>query len=285
MAVAHLQDAPRIAQHRARLELAEGDDLRDVVVPVFLLDVTDHLAAAGFAEVDIEVGHRHAFGIEETFEQQAQLDRIEIGDRQRPGDEAARARTTARPDGNVLVLGPFDEVGNDQEVAGKAHLVDDVDFELQPVEIDLALLVAHLAIGFEPGFQSLARIFFQRARLALEVAREAGQDRLAIGRRIGTALRHDERVLDRFGQVVEGLLHHVVGLDVTFGVRLGALLRIDMRRTGNAQHRVMRLVHVRLGEIGGIGGDQRQVACIGEIDQRLLRRVPRPRSPRRASSM
>ena len=281
VAVAHLQDAPRIAQHRARLELAEGDDLRDVVVPVFLLDVTDHLAAAGFAEVDIEVGHRHAFGIEEAFEQQAQLDRIEIGDRQRPGDEATRARTTARPHGDVVVLGPFDEVGNDQEVAGEAHLVDDVDFELQPVEIDLALLVAHLAIRFEPGFQSLARIFFQRARLALEVAREAGQDRLAVGRRIGTALRHDERVLDRFGQVVEGLFHHVVGLDVTFGVRLGALLRIDMRRAGNAQHRIMRLVHVRLREIGRISGDQRKVARIGEVDQRclgtFLDRVPAPR--------
>ena len=90
MAVAHLQYPPRIAQHRARLELAEGDDLRDVVVAVFLLDVTDHLAAAGFAEVDVEVGHRDAFGIEEAFEQQAELDRVEIGDRQRPGDKAAR---------------------------------------------------------------------------------------------------------------------------------------------------------------------------------------------------
>jgi hypothetical protein len=35
LAIAHLQDAARIAQHRARLHLAEGDDLRDVIVPVF----------------------------------------------------------------------------------------------------------------------------------------------------------------------------------------------------------------------------------------------------------
>ena len=199
MAVAHLQDAPRIAQHRARLELAEGDDLRDVVVAVFLLDVTDHLAAAGFAEVDVEVGHRDAFGIEEAFEQQAELDRVEIGDRQRPGDEAARPRTTPRSHGNIVVLGPFDEVGNDQEVARETHLVDDVDLELQPVEIDLAFLLAHLAIGREPRLQTLARIFLQRARLAFEVAREAGQDRLAIGRRIGAALRHHHGVLHRFG--------------------------------------------------------------------------------------
>src|SRR3546814_12889290 len=60
MAIAHLQDAPAIAQHRARLQFAEGDDLRDVIVPVLLLDITDHLAAPRFAEVDIEVRHRNA---------------------------------------------------------------------------------------------------------------------------------------------------------------------------------------------------------------------------------
>ena len=120
LAIAHLQHAPGILQHRARLQLAEGDDLRDRVAAIFLLDIADDLAAPGFAEVDIEVGHRHALGVEEAFEQQAQLDRIEIGDGQRPGDDATGARTAPRPDRNVLLLGPFDEVGDDQEVAGES---------------------------------------------------------------------------------------------------------------------------------------------------------------------
>src|SRR3546814_10904879 len=106
MAIAHLQDAPAIAQHRARLQFAEGDDLRDVIVPVLLLDITDHPAAPRFAEVDIAVRHRNAFGVEDAFEQQAQPDRIEISDRQRPGDQRARARTAPRPHRNILRLGP-----------------------------------------------------------------------------------------------------------------------------------------------------------------------------------
>ena len=53
-----------------------------------------------------------------------------------------------------------------------------------------------------------------------------------------------------------------------------------MRRAGDAQHRVVRLVHVRFGEIGGVGRHQRQVARIGEIDQcrfgALLGRIAAP---------
>ena len=117
LAVGHLQHAADVAQHAARLQRSEGDDLRDLVAAVALLHVVDHLAAAVLAEVDVEVGHRHAFGIEEALEQQAEADRIEIGDGQRIGDQRAGARAAARPDRNALRLGPFDEVGDDQEVA------------------------------------------------------------------------------------------------------------------------------------------------------------------------
>ena len=151
-----------------------------------------------------------------------------------------------------MILRPFDEVGNDQEVAGEAHLVDDVDFEFQPVEIDLPLFLAHLAIGLEPRFEALARVFLEHARLAFQIAREAWQNGIAIGWCVSAALSDHQRVLHRFGQIVEGLLHHVVGLDVAFGIGPSTLLRIDMRRAGDAQHRVVRLMHMRLGKIGRI---------------------------------
>ena len=94
--VGHLQHAPDVAQHAARLQRAEGDDLRDLVAAVALLHVVDHLAAAVLAEIDVEVRHRHALGIEEALEQQAEADRIEVGDRQRIGDQRAGARAAAR---------------------------------------------------------------------------------------------------------------------------------------------------------------------------------------------
>ncbi len=70
LAVGHLQHAADVAQHGARLQRAEGDDLRDLVGAVFLLDVADHLVAPVLAEVDVEVRHRHAVGIEEALEEQ-----------------------------------------------------------------------------------------------------------------------------------------------------------------------------------------------------------------------
>ena len=70
LAVGHLQDAAYVAQHRARLQRSECDDLCDLVASVFLLNVADHLVAALLAEVDVEIGHRHAVGVQEPLEQE-----------------------------------------------------------------------------------------------------------------------------------------------------------------------------------------------------------------------
>src|SRR6185436_2368449 len=92
-----------------------------------------------------------------------------------PCDQASGGRAPARPDRDALILGPVDEVGDDEEVPGEAHLVDDAELVAQP------LLVACLAerIGAEeaPGVQSLVE---PPARVALEHSFErlAGRDRI-----------------------------------------------------------------------------------------------------------
>jgi hypothetical protein len=118
LAVAAFEHPADVAQHAARLQGAEGDDLRDPVAAVALLDVGDHFVAPLLAEVDVEIRHRHALGIEEALEQEAEAHRIEIGDGERVGDQRARARAAARPDRNALRLRPLDEVGDDEEIAG-----------------------------------------------------------------------------------------------------------------------------------------------------------------------
>ena len=45
-----------------------------LVLAVLLLDVLDDLVAPVHAEVDVEVGHRHALGVQEALEQQLELD-------------------------------------------------------------------------------------------------------------------------------------------------------------------------------------------------------------------
>ena len=66
--IAVAEHAPRVAHHRLSRHGAVGDDLRDAVAPVFVRDIVDHAIAAVHAEVDVEVRHRDAFGIEETLE-------------------------------------------------------------------------------------------------------------------------------------------------------------------------------------------------------------------------
>ena len=63
-----------VAHDGARLHRAEGDDLRDVLAAVLAGDVVDDLAAPPLAEVDVDVGQRHALGVEEPLEDQVVLD-------------------------------------------------------------------------------------------------------------------------------------------------------------------------------------------------------------------
>ena len=131
-AIGVAQHAPDVPHHRLGGHAAVSDYLGYAVAPVGGGDVVDDLVAAIHAEVDIEVGHGHALGIEEALEQQLELDRIEIGDLQGIGHQRSGAGATPGADRDAMLLGPLDEVGDDQEVAGEIHLVDDPDFQFQP---------------------------------------------------------------------------------------------------------------------------------------------------------
>ncbi|MNT27983.1 hypothetical protein D3C72_1636380 [compost metagenome] len=87
------------------------------------------------AEVHVKVGHGHALRVQEALEQQVVVDRVQVGDLEHVGNERARARAPARPHRAAILLGPVDEVRHDQEVAGKPHLQDDAQLELQPLHV------------------------------------------------------------------------------------------------------------------------------------------------------
>ena len=135
LAIGHRQDPADIAQYRPRLQLSKGDDLRHPIAAVFLLDVADHLVAPVLAEIDIEIRHRNAFGVQKTLEQQTKAQWVEIGDRQRPGDNRASARAAPRPNRDALALGPLDKVGDDQKIAGKPHLDNRAELVFEPFAI------------------------------------------------------------------------------------------------------------------------------------------------------
>jgi hypothetical protein len=105
--IGQFQHAAHVAQHPARLQRSEGDDLRHLLAAVALLHIADHLVAPLLAEVDIEIRHRDAFGIEKALEQKAEADRIEVRDRERIGHERARTGAAARSHRNALRLSPI----------------------------------------------------------------------------------------------------------------------------------------------------------------------------------
>ncbi|MNM66909.1 hypothetical protein D3C81_784180 [compost metagenome] len=132
-------DPRHVAHHRLGGHGTEGDDLAHRIAPVGVGHVLDHPVAAIHAEVDVEVGHGNPFRVEETFEQQVVGQRIEVGDLQYVSHQGAGTRTPARAYRHAVVLGPLDEVHNDQEVTREAHLDDDIQLELQAIEVNLAL--------------------------------------------------------------------------------------------------------------------------------------------------
>ncbi len=202
LTVRHLQDPADVAQDAARLQRAEGDDLRHPIAPISFLYVVDDFVTPVLAEVDIEVRHRDAFGIEKSLEQQPEPDRIEIGDGERVGNERACARAAARPDWNALPLRPLDEIGNDEEVAGILHALDDAELEGQP----LVVLVDRVALSgavprkpqAETGLGGMAKFLHLIGLARVWSGRKARQDRRQLVRPKRTALRNldgrDERL-------------------------------------------------------------------------------------------
>ena len=79
-AVVEAEHARRVARRRAREHLAERDDLRHRLLAVLVGHVPDHALTAADREVDVDIGHRHALGIQEALEQQAVAERVDVGD-------------------------------------------------------------------------------------------------------------------------------------------------------------------------------------------------------------
>jgi hypothetical protein len=64
----HPHGAPHVFDDAARLELVKRRNLADRFTPILSGDVVDDFVAAVHAEVDVEIRHRDALGIEESLE-------------------------------------------------------------------------------------------------------------------------------------------------------------------------------------------------------------------------
>ena len=194
-----LEHAAHVADGRLRLHRPEGDDLRDRLVAVLLLHVLDDLAPAVVAEVDVDVGHRDPLGVEEALEDQAVAQRVEVGDAEGVGHEAARRRPAPGPDGDPALARVADEIGHDQEVARVAGLADHVELVVEP----LAGLLGDRVVAPR---EALARLCLEQIleRVVLRRQRERRQVRRVEVELDLAPLGDPGRVRQRLGVIREG---------------------------------------------------------------------------------
>ena len=110
-----------IFERLLRFNGSEGDDLCNFILAIFLGHIVDHFGAAAIVKVHIEVGHRHAVGVEEALKNQIVIERVQIGNTHGVGDHRACAGATPWAHTDTVVLCPVDKVSHHQEVSGEPH--------------------------------------------------------------------------------------------------------------------------------------------------------------------
>ena len=265
VAVGHAEHAADVAHYGLRRHGAVGDDLRHALAPVLFRDVIDHPVAAVHAEVDVEIGHRDALGIQEALEQQVVLERIEVGNPQAVGHERARSRAAARTDRHAVLARPADEIGDDEKVAREAHLADDFQLALQALAVSRRRAhrrreaCGESARGFSAqeflGAHARGQRILRQAHLP-ECQRQTATARDLHG--VGQRLRHvgeQRRHLLRRAQV---LLARVAAHAA--GVR-------EQRAVVNADARLVRFELLGFEEPHVVGRHHRGAAAAGERDR------------------
>ena len=222
------EDSPHIADHRLGGHAAVSDDLGHPIPAIGFGHVVDDLIAPLHAEVDVEVGHRDTFGIEESFEQQFKFNRIQIGDLERIGHQGSCPGATTGPHRDPLAFRPLDEVCDNQEVAGEVHLVDDPDLEFQTLPVELGVLFERSRADrwffgqplVKPLPRDLGKIFSHGQTFG---NRELRQKVLAEGQLEIAANRNPDGIGEGFGEVGKEFRHGGLTLQVLLlGVILGS---------------------------------------------------------------
>ena len=232
---------------------------------VLVRDVLDDLAAPALAEVDVDVGQRDALGVQEALEDEVVLDRIDVGDAQAVGDEAAGRRAAARTDRNALLARVADEIPRDQEVPGVLHLLDHVDFVGEPALVLVDGVLQHPASRQllqprqplrEPLAHDVLEVVVEReARRHVEVRQVVDR-----ARQVDVAALGDPHgVRQRVGEVLEDRRHLLAGLQVELvAVIVQPLGVVDRLAGADAQQDVVRLEVGVLQVVDVVGDDERE---------------------------
>ncbi len=178
------------------------------------------------------------------------------------------ALPAARADRHAVVLRPVDEVGDDQEVGGEAHLGDDADLVLgllAPGVVDAGRVALGHALPHGVGEQRVLGVELRRdreARHQVDELEHAGRVDPVGDQQLGVAaaLAPDVAVVDR--------VHLGRGLDVVAGAVELEPVRVRQGLAGlDAQQQVVRHGVALLAVVRVVGDDRRDVQLLRDLDQ------------------
>jgi hypothetical protein len=260
------EDPGRVPDRLLALDGGEGDDLGDVIGPVFLGGVADDVGPVALVEVHVDVGHLATARVEEALEDQLVADRIERRDAQAVGDDRACRRSPPGPGADAPLVGEADQVPHDQEVGGKAHLVDDLQLVLDSLPHLLGEGIPVALLG------PLVDQFLQVRDLGVAGGhRELGQQDLA-ELEVDRGPFHDpQRVVARPGVLLGGEQgpHLGAALDVVvLAARELEPVLVALEGAGlDAQEHVVGGGVLGSGVVGVVGRQQRSVETSGDVDE------------------
>ena len=131
----HLLHSRHVLQRVLRCHRGVGDDMRAVLVAVFVLHPFKHLSAPVIVEVGIDIGQGDTVGVKETLEQEVVFQRVNLRYSETIGNNTTSRRTSTRSHHHTqFVAGRVDEVLHNEEVTWESHSLHDVQLELYAVK-------------------------------------------------------------------------------------------------------------------------------------------------------
>ena len=267
------EHAPNVANRLLALDRAERDYLRHAIVAVLLAHVFEHLVAPLEAKIHVDIRHRLAPRIQPSLEQQAMLDWVDLGDSQRVRNEAADHRAAARTHRNAQPARVTDKVGDDQHVAGEAHVANDGKLAIDALLVlRLVDIRAPRANFRQPRRQTLAR---SRFHFGVEVnprpRLENRKMKLAEFEFEIDSPRYLDAVAQLLGVRAERTRHLVGRLDVELvGVEPPARLVGHGLAGLDAEQDLVRLGVVAMQIVAIIGRHQRQPDLLADFAQGIV---------------
>jgi hypothetical protein len=264
-----VEHAPHVAHRRARGHRAEGDDLRHLVVAVALGGILQHARALIILEVEVDIRHRNAAGVEEALEDQPVFEGIHQRDVQGIGHQRAGGGA-ARVVPDAAFAGKAAQVPHDEEVGVEPHGVDDIQLVRQALgERGLGCPLAEPAA--QPLLAQLVHVAGGRVIAGDGEIRKV----VALERKVHLAtLRDEPGVVHRLRHLGEEAQHLLLVPHVVTAVRHPHAVGLGHQCAGlDAQQDVVRRAVLGHDIMHVVGGHQLRLVARRQVDQLTVDRV------------